>query len=163
MQPLRDNMDSLRPTTLCEDQIQTTSRSRRSPSPRPSCRTNEQVRAPSPTAKVDVDLAPPLPAVIPVKECVLRRKSRCSNWGFTLRGTKSGCGKDKWIYNCYVEGVSKNGPAEVSYSDSLAFSSAVKRNGPSYCTTFGNLCLVTNERKKSYECPSMEWPHIVFV
>jgi C-terminal processing protease CtpA/Prc len=59
-----------------------------------------------------VDVAPSLPVVISVKECVLRRKSRCTNWGFTLRGTRSGWGKDKWIYNCYVEGVSKNGPAE---------------------------------------------------
>lgn len=57
--------------------------------------------------------SPPLPSVISVKECILRR-SVSRGWGFTLRGTKSGCGKDKWIYNCFVESISEDGSADVS-------------------------------------------------
>ena len=77
--------------------------------------------SPSPSMKVYSDLAPHLPIVVSVKECVLRRRGGSVGWGFTLRGTKSGYGKDKWIYNCFVEGVSENGPAEVSTSNYYNF------------------------------------------
>lgn len=102
------------PHTLRYEQAKVSRSSRRSLSPLP-LQGHDPKRAPSPVVKADSELAPPLPVVISVKECVLRRKDANSGWGFTLRGTKSGYGKDKWIYNCFVEGISKNGSAEVSY------------------------------------------------
>lgn len=74
------------------------------------------------TTKGSCASSPPLPLVISVKECILKR-SVSRGWGFTLRGTKSGYGKDKWIYNCFVESISDSGAAEVSLSGVVSFSS----------------------------------------
>ena len=61
---------------------------------------------------IGFDPAPPLPAVIVVKDCTLQKKK--TGWGFSLRGTRSEFGNDEGVYNCFFEAVSENGAAEVS-------------------------------------------------
>lgn len=82
----------------------------------PGARSLRSVSSTSTLDSVGFDSAPPLPAVICVRECSLRRKTVSAGWGFTLRGTRSEFGKSEWMYNCFVEAVSESGAAGVSYA-----------------------------------------------
>ena len=60
--------------------------------------------------------APPLPAVISVRECVLRKRPPNSvgpGWGFVLRGTTSEFAEGTKIYTCHIESVHESGTAKV--------------------------------------------------
>ena len=80
----------------------------------PGARSLRSISSTSTLDSVGFDSAPPLPAVIYVRECSLRRKTVSAGWGFTLRGTRSEFGRNEWMYNCFVEAVSESGAAGVS-------------------------------------------------
>lgn len=61
--------------------------------------------------------SPPLPSVLAIKDCVLRKRPPGSvgpGWGFVLRGTSSEFAEGTRVYTCHIESVNENGPAKVS-------------------------------------------------
>lgn len=59
---------------------------------------------------------PPLPAVISVRECKLRKRPPGSDgpgWGFVLRGTTSEYVEAMKVYTCQIESVHESGTAKV--------------------------------------------------
>ncbi len=66
--------------------------------------------------------SPPLPLVVAVRECVLRKrppKSVGPGWGFVLRGTSSEFAEGTKVYTCHIESVNDSGPAKVSQLRSI--------------------------------------------
>ncbi len=60
--------------------------------------------------------SPPLPLVVAIRECVLRKRPPTSvgpGWGFVLRGTSSEFAEGTKVYTCHIESVNENGTAKV--------------------------------------------------
>ena len=60
--------------------------------------------------------APPLPAVIAVRECVLRKRPPTApgpGWGFVLRGTTSEYAEGTKVHTCHIESIHEDGTAKV--------------------------------------------------
>ena len=65
---------------------------------------------------LSIDGLPPLPLVVSVRECLLRRRSSDAvgpGWGFVLRGTTSEFPERTKIYTCHIESVHDDGTAKV--------------------------------------------------
>ena len=59
---------------------------------------------------------PPLPAVVAVRACALRKRppgSEGPGWGFVLRGTTSEYAEGMKVYTCQIDSVHESGAAKV--------------------------------------------------
>ena len=91
-------------------------RDRRSVSPLDCERSIKSFSSTSTLDSIACESTPPLPAVINVRECVLRKRPPNlvgPGWGFVLRGTTSEFAEGRKIYTCHIESVHESGTAKV--------------------------------------------------